>query len=250
VADGGVARATLQQLAPGLQVQGYMVQMGEKTIDRARFDWDAIDDNDFWCPDPGAVPEWTDYLDWLRKDDHNSVGAMIEVVARGVPAGIGAPVYGKLDADLAAAMMGINAVKGGEIGEGLAAAALTGRDNADEIFMGDTGPEYSSNHAGGILGGISTGQDIVLRFAVKPTSSILSPRRSIRTDGSPTEATRAAAERLAASGAQVVIVDAAESRDGLIPTIAAATDAETVPLSALSPEVVSAAVARAAGDGE
>jgi chorismate synthase len=123
----------------------------------------------------------------LRKDDHNSVGAIIEVVARNVPAGLGAPVYGKLDTDLAAAMMSINAVKGVEIGEGMAAAALTGRDNADEIFMGPNGPEYSSNHAGGILGGISTGQDIVVRFAVKPTSSILSPRKTITKAGEETE---------------------------------------------------------------
>ncbi|KAA9006666.1 chorismate synthase [Histidinibacterium aquaticum] len=187
VAAGGVARAALAELAPGIDVRGYMVQMGEKHIDRNRFDWESIDTNPFWCPDPGAVPEWTDYLDWLRKDDHNSVGAMIEVVARGVPAGLGAPVYGKLDTDLAAACMSINAVKGVEIGEGMAAAGLTGRDNADEIVMGESGPEYTSNHAGGILGGISTGQEIVVRFAVKPTSSILSPRRSIRKDGSATE---------------------------------------------------------------
>ena len=187
VAAGGVARAALAQLVPGLQVTGYMVQMGEKRIDRDRFDWDEIARNDFWCPDPVAAAEWAEYLDWLRKDDHNSVGAVIEVVARGVPAGIGAPVYGKLDTDIAAAMMSINAVKGVEIGEGMAAAALTGRDNADEIVMGPDGPEYTSNHAGGILGGISTGQDIVARFAVKPTSSILSPRRSIRKDGTPTE---------------------------------------------------------------
>ena len=187
VAAGGVARAALAQLVPGLQVTGYMVQMGEKRIDRDRFDWEEIARNDFWCPDPVAAAEWAEYLDWLRKDDHNSVGAVIEVVARGVPAGIGAPVYGKLDTDIAAAMMSINAVKGVEIGEGMAAAALTGRDNADEIVMGPDGPEYTSNHAGGILGGISTGQDIVARFAVKPTSSILSPRRSIRKDGTPTE---------------------------------------------------------------
>lgn len=187
VAAGGVAREAIKALAPDVQITGYMVQMGEKHIDRARFDWDAIAGNDFWCPDAGVVDEWTDYINWLRKDDHNSVGAMIEVVARNVPAGIGAPVYGKLDTDLAAAMMSINAVKGVEIGEGMAAAALTGRANADEIFMGSNGPEYSSNHAGGILGGISTGQDIVVRFAVKPTSSILSPRASIRMDGTPTE---------------------------------------------------------------
>ncbi len=187
VAAGGVARAALATLAPQVEIKGYMVQMGPKTIDRTRFDWDAIDQNDFWCPDPTVAAEWEDYLDFLRRKDHNSVGAMIEVVARNVPPGLGAPVYGKLDTDLAAAMMSINAVKGVEIGEGMAAAALTGRDNADEILMGPDGPEYSSNHAGGILGGISTGQDIVVRFAVKPTSSILSARKSIRIDGSETE---------------------------------------------------------------
>ncbi len=184
VAAGGVARAAM----PEVEVKGYMVQMGEKKIDRSRFDWDVIDQNDFWCPDASAAAEWEDYLQWLRKDDHNSVGAIVEVVARNVPAGIGAPVYGKLDTDLAAAMMSINAVKGVEIGEGMAAAALTGRENADEIFMGNDGqPVYSSNYAGGILGGISTGQDVVVRFAVKPTSSILSPRKSIRMDGTATE---------------------------------------------------------------
>lgn len=187
VAAGGVARAALATLALQVEIKGYMVQMGPKTIDRTRFDWDAIDQNDFWCPDPTVAAEWEDYLDFLRRKDHNSVGAMIEVVARNVPPGLGAPVYGKLDTDLAAAMMSINAVKGVEIGEGMAAAALTGRDNADEILMGPDGPEYSSNHAGGILGGISTGQDIVVRFAVKPTSSILSSRKSIRIDGSETE---------------------------------------------------------------
>ncbi|MGR3463869.1 chorismate synthase [Limimaricola sp.] len=186
VAAGGVARAALKALLPDLKITGYMVQMGEKKIDRARIDMDEVARNDFWCPDATAAAEWSDYLDALRKD-HNSVGAMIEVVASGVPAGLGAPVYGKLDTDLAAAMMSINAVKGVEIGEGMAAAALTGRDNADEIFMGPDGPEYGSNHAGGVLGGISSGQDVVLRFAVKPTSSILSPRRSIKLDGSATE---------------------------------------------------------------
>jgi chorismate synthase len=186
VAAGGVARAALAALLPELKITGYMVQMGEKRIDRARLDMAEIERNDFWCPDAAAAAEWADYLDALRKD-HNSVGAMIEVTASGVPAGLGAPVYGKLDTDLAAAMMSINAVKGVEIGEGMAAAALTGRDNADEIFMGPNGPEYGSNHAGGVLGGISSGQDVVLRFAVKPTSSILSPRRSIKLDGSATE---------------------------------------------------------------
>ncbi|CUH61642.1 chorismate synthase [Thalassobacter stenotrophicus] len=186
VAAGGIARAALAQMVPDLQITGYMVQMGALGIDRAQFDWDEIDRNDFWCPDAQAASAFEAHLDWLRKDDHNSVGAVIEVTARGMPAGLGAPIYGKLDTDLAAAMMSINAVKGVEIGEGMAAAALTGRDNADEIFMGPNGPEYSSNHAGGILGGISTGQDVVVRFAVKPTSSILSERRTITKSGEET----------------------------------------------------------------
>ena len=187
VAAGGLARAALATLAPGIEIKGYMTRMGEIEIDRAAFDWDAIDSNDFWIPQSAKVAaQWEAYLQSIRKAQ-NSVGAEIEVVARGVPAGLGAPVYGKLDTDLAAAMMSINAVKGVEIGEGMAAARLTGTENADEIFMGENGPEYSSNHAGGILGGISSGQDIVVRFAVKPTSSILTPRKSIRMDGSPTE---------------------------------------------------------------
>ena len=186
VAAGGIARAALAQMVPDLQITGYMVQMGALGIDRAQFDWDEIGRNDFWCPDAQAASAFEAHLDWLRKDDHNSVGAVIEVTARCMPAGLGAPIYGKLDTDLAAAMMSINAVKGVEIGEGMAAAALTGRDNADEIFMGPNGPEYSSNHAGGILGGISTGQDVVVRFAVKPTSSILSERRTITKSGEET----------------------------------------------------------------
>jgi chorismate synthase len=186
VAAGGVARAALATLAPRLEIKGYMVAMGEMALDRTRFDRAAIDENDFWLPDADAAPEWEAYLQDLRKR-HDSVGAMIEVSARGVPAGLGAPIYGKLDTDLAAAMMSINAVKGVEIGEGMAAARLAGSANADEIFPGKDGPEYGSNHAGGILGGISTGQDLVVRFAVKPTSSILTPRRSITVDGTPTE---------------------------------------------------------------
>ena len=142
VAAGGVAREAIRALAPNVQIRGYMTQMGTKKIDRAKVDWDEIDHNDFFCPDADAAVEWNDYLAWLRKDDHNSVGAIIEVVARGVPAGIGAPVYGKLDTDLAAAMMSINAVKGVEIGEGMNAAALTGRDNADEIFISINCLEY------------------------------------------------------------------------------------------------------------
>lgn len=182
VAAGGVARAALRALMPGLSVTGYMVQMGPHGIDRARFDWDQIDQNPFWVPDAVAASDWADYLDGLRKT-HNSVGAVIEVVARGMVPGLGAPIYAKLDTDLAAAMMSINAVKGVEIGEGMAAAALTGVENADEIRMGAHGPEFLTNHAGGILGGISTGQDVVVRFSVKPTSSILTPRQTVTTAG-------------------------------------------------------------------
>jgi len=187
VAAGGLAREAIKALAPGIQITGYMTRMGEHEIDRDNFDWNEISQNPFWVPDAKAAETWADYLDGLRKSG-SSVGAIIEVVARGVPAGIGAPVYGKLDTDLAAAMMSINAVKGVEIGEGMSAAMLTGELNADEIFMGNDGqPVFSSNHAGGILGGISTGQDIVVRFAVKPTSSILKPRQTITKSGKATE---------------------------------------------------------------
>ena len=186
VAAGGVARAALAHLVPNLSVTGYMVAMGDRDIDRSRFDWDEIARNPFWVPDATAATEWADYLDGLRKSG-SSVGAMIEVTIRGCPPGLGAPVYAKLDTDLAAAMMSINAVKGVEIGEGMGAARLRGEDNADEIAMGPEGPEFSSNHAGGILGGISTGQDIVVRFAVKPTSSILTPRKTITKSGEATE---------------------------------------------------------------
>ncbi|SNX69742.1 chorismate synthase [Cereibacter ovatus] len=187
VAAGGVARAVLADLVPGLRISGYMVQVGPHAIDRGRFDDAEIERNPFWCPDPQAAALWAEYLDGLRKA-HDSVGAIVEVRASGVPAGLGAPIYGKLDSDLAAAMMTINAVKGVEIGEGMAAACLTGSENADEIRMDENGrPEFLSNHAGGILGGISTGQDVVVRFAVKPTSSILTPRRSITTEGQEVE---------------------------------------------------------------
>ncbi|MFN3954234.1 MAG: chorismate synthase [Pararhodobacter sp.] len=182
VAAGGVARAVLADLVPDLTITGYMVQMGARAIERQRFDAAAIEANPFWCPDAVTADAWADDLDELRKNG-NSVGAVIEVVARGVPAGLGAPIYAKLDSELASAMMSINAVKGVEIGAGFAAAALTGVDNADEIEMGAEGPVYRSNHAGGILGGIATGQDVVVRFAVKPTSSILTPRASITRDG-------------------------------------------------------------------
>ncbi len=186
VAAGGVARAALAALTPAVSIRGYMVQMGPHAIDRDRIDWDEIERNPFWTPDATAAAEWAGFLDTLRKRG-NSVGALVEVTVSGCPAGLGAPVYAKLDTDLAAAMMSINAVKGVEIGEGMAAAALSGSENADEIEIGPEGVIYSSNHAGGILGGISTGQDIVVRFAVKPTSSILTPRRTITRQGDPAE---------------------------------------------------------------
>ncbi len=186
VAAGGVARAALAVLAPQVRITGYMVQMGTKPIDRSRFDAAEIERNPFWCPDAVTAADWADYLEALRLA-HNSVGAVIEVVATGAPPGLGAPLYGKLDSDLAAAMMSINAVKGVEIGAGMAAAALTGVENADEMAMGPQGLTFGSNHAGGILGGISTGQPVVCRFAVKPTSSILTPRASVNTRGEAVE---------------------------------------------------------------
>ena len=182
VAAGGLARLALSQLAPQIKITGYMVQMGPHKIDRARFDAGQIVANPFWCPDAQAAQDWAIYLDDLRQS-HDSVGAVIEVVASGVPAGLGAPIYAKLDSDLAAAMMSINAVKAVEIGDGMAVAGLTGVTNADEIRMGADGHVYLSNHAGGILGGISTGQEVVVRFAVKPTSSILTPRRTVTAAG-------------------------------------------------------------------
>mgnify|MGYP001035414255 FL=1 len=175
VAAGGVARIVL---GSAVRIRGALVQIGPHRIDRARWDWATLDDNPFFCPDPGTVPVWEDYLSGVRKAG-SSAGAVIELVADGVPPGLGAPIYGKLDADLAAALMSINAVKGVEIGEGFAAAALSGEENADEMRMQDGQVAFGSNHAGGVLGGISTGQPIVARFAVKPTSSILAPRHSV-----------------------------------------------------------------------
>jgi chorismate synthase len=182
VAAGGIARKVLE----GVEITGALVQMGPHKINRENWDWDEIERNPFWCPDAQAAKQWETYLDGIRKAG-SSCGAVIEVIARGVPAGWGAPLYAKLDTDLAAAMMSINAVKGVEIGAGFDAAALTGEENADEMHPGDDNPEFSSNQAGGILGGISSGQDIVVRFAVKPTSSILTPRQTINQAGEPSE---------------------------------------------------------------
>jgi chorismate synthase len=183
VAAGAIARKIL----PGVAIRGAVVKMGPHGLDRARWDWDEVGRNPLFCPDPRAAEVWAEYLDGIRKEG-SSIGAVVEVVAEGVPAGLGAPVYGKLDAELAAAFMSINAVKGVEIGDGFAAAELRGEENADEMRPGNgDAPVFLSNHAGGILGGISTGQPIVVRFAVKPTSSILKPRATITRSGAATD---------------------------------------------------------------
>jgi chorismate synthase len=183
VAAGGVAR----KVVPGMTVRGALVQVGPDAIDRRNWDWDEVDRNPFFSPDAKAAGRWADFIDEVRKRG-SSTGAVVEVVAEGVAPGLGAPVYGKLDQDIAAAMMSINAVKGVEIGAGFAAARLSGEENADEMRMGADGkPHFLSNNAGGILGGISTGQPIVVRFAVKPTSSILTPRRTVDQAGDEVE---------------------------------------------------------------
>lgn len=179
VAAGAVARRVL---GDGVSIRGALVQVGAEAIDRARWDWDEVGRNPFFCPDPQAAAAWETLLGEVRKQG-SSVGAVIEVVAEGVPPGLGAPIYGKLDADIAGALMGINAVKGVEIGDGFAAARLRGEENADEMRMQDGRVAFQSNHAGGVLGGISTGQALVARFAVKPTSSILVPRRAVDRQG-------------------------------------------------------------------
>jgi chorismate synthase len=187
VAAGAVARKVLEALYGKVTVRGAMVAMGVHGIDRAKWDWAQVDENPFFCPDATAIDPWTEYLEGLRKAG-SSIGAVVELVAEGVPAGLGAPIYGKLDGELAAALMSINAVKGVEIGDGFAAATLSGEENADEMRKGAKGkPEFLSNHAGGILGGISSGQPIVARFAVKPTSSILTPRKTVDVNGNETE---------------------------------------------------------------
>ncbi len=179
VAAGAIAR----KIVPGLSVRGALVRIGEIKIDRARWDWTEVDNNPFFSPDAETAKTWEPYLDGIRKEG-SSVGAVVEVVADGVPVGLGAPVYGKLDQDIAAAMMSINAVKGVEIGNGFQAAQIRGEENADEMRIGNDGkPVFLSNNAGGILGGISTGQPVVCRFAVKPTSSILNPVKGITRSG-------------------------------------------------------------------
>ena len=188
VAAGAIARKVLtHRLGAGVAIRGALVQMGPHAVDRARWDWAHVDENPFFSPDAKMAEIWADYLDDVRKRG-SSTGAIVEVVADGIPAGLGAPVYGKLDADLSSALMSINATKGVEIGAGFAAAALSGEENADEMRMGKNGEvHFLSNQAGGILGGISTGQPIVARVAIKPTSSILSPRKTIDIHGKDTE---------------------------------------------------------------
>ncbi len=184
VAAGAVARKVLGN---GVVIRGAMVAMGEHAVAPERWDWAAVEANAFFCPDPVTAAAWETELTAIRKEG-SSIGAVIEIVAEGVPPGLGAPIYAKLDAEIAAALMSINAVKGVEIGDGFAAARLRGEANADEMRIGPDGePVFLSNHAGGVLGGISSGQPIVARFAVKPTSSILMPRRSIDDAGHETE---------------------------------------------------------------
>lgn len=180
VAAGAVARKVL---GPGVTVRGAMVALGADAVERAAWDWAEVERNELSCPDATAAARWVDTLLAVRKAG-SSIGAVIEVVVEGLPPGLGAPIYGKLDAEIAAALMGINAVKGVEIGDGFAAAALSGEENADEMRMDPDGAvRFLSNRAGGVLGGISTGQPIVARFAVKPTSSILTPRRTLDRHG-------------------------------------------------------------------
>jgi chorismate synthase len=179
VAAGALARKVL---GAGVTIRGALVQIGDVAVDRGNWDWAEVDKNPFFSPDAKAVATFEKLLDDVRKKG-SSLGAVIEIVASGVPAGLGAPIYGKLDADLAAAMMGINAVKGVEIGAGMRVATFTGEDNADEMRMKGKKATFLSNNAGGVLGGISTGQDVVARFAVKPTSSILTPRRTVDVNG-------------------------------------------------------------------
>jgi chorismate synthase len=188
VAAGAIARKILGN---GITIRGALVQIGSHKINRANWDWNEVEKNDFFCPDKKAAAHWETVLDDIRKSG-SSTGAIIEVVASGVPVGLGEPIYDKLDSDLARALMSINAVKGVEIGDGFAAATLSGENNSDDMIS-QTGPDgknnvrFASNHAGGILGGISSGQDIVVRFAVKPTSSILTPRATINQAGENTE---------------------------------------------------------------
>jgi len=186
VAAGAVALKVLKASFEDIRVRGALVQLGIHQVDREHWDWEQVGQNPFFCPDPTSVLSWETYLDGIRKAG-SSIGAVVEVQAEGIPVGWGAPIYGKLDAEIAGALMSINAVKGVEIGDGFGAAVLSGESNADEMRMGTNGPEFKSNHAGGILGGISTGQTLIARMALKPTSSILTKRESVDQDGQEVE---------------------------------------------------------------
>ena len=186
VAAGAIARLALKSLQPSIEIYGYMIQMGEKKINRDNFNISSIFQNPFWCPDEKVVKDWENYLSAVRKAG-NSVGAIIEIVVKGAPSGLGAPIYAKLDAEIASSLMSINAVKGVELGSGMDVARLTGSENADEMFFDGTKISFGSNHSGGILGGISTGQDIISRFSVKPTSSIITPKKTITKSGDPVQ---------------------------------------------------------------
>ena len=179
VAAGAVAR---QVLGDEIVIRGAVVQIGPHKIDRANWDWAETANNPFWCPDPSMAATWEKFLDETRKAG-SSAGAVVEIHANGVPAGWGAPIYGKLDGELAGAMMSINAAKGVEIGAGFDTAAFSGEQNADEMRAGNEGIRFLSNNNGGVAGGISTGQDVVVRVAIKPTSSILSVTKSVTRDG-------------------------------------------------------------------
>ena len=185
VAAGGVARAILQKITPAINIIGYMTQIGTLSIDRSNFDAKEIERNPFWCPDASIKEEWAQYITSIRKEG-DSVGSMVEVCVSGVPPGIGAPIYAKLDSDLATAMMTINAVKSVEIGDGIEVASLKGSENSDDIYYDNKQLSFASNHSGGILGGISTGQDVIVRIAIKPASSILKPKNSVTIEGNPT----------------------------------------------------------------
>ena len=186
VAAGAVALKLLQHLLDDIRLRAALVEMGGDRIARENWDWEQVGANPFFCPDAPAAHRWAKRLDAARKQG-SSLGAVVEVVAEGFPPGLGEPVYDKLDADLAKAMMSINAVKGVEIGDGFAAAHLPGEENADEMRIQDEHVAFLSNHAGGVLGGLSTGQPLIVRFAVKPTSSILSPKRTVDRFGRETE---------------------------------------------------------------
>ena len=189
VAAGAIARKIIAfRTKTNISIQGALVQVGPHKIDREKWDWDEIDRNPFWSPDPNAAIQWSTFLDSVRKSG-SSAGAIIELVATGVPVGLGEPIYGKIDSDLASAMMSINAVKAVEIGAGFDIASIPGEKASDEMRIIDGEPSFLSNTAGGILGGITTGQPVIVRFAVKPTSSILSARKSIDKNGAEVDVT-------------------------------------------------------------